>query len=184
MRIRRSTRAEAVIREAAGRWIFGTGTTDLAAVLLDTLREQGLTLASAESCTGGLVGGRITAIAGSSDVYLGGVVSYANEAKTTLLGVPAELIERHGAVSEEVALAMVDGVASQLGADTAVAVTGIAGPGGGSEEKPVGTVWLAWKAQGRIESRRVGFGGDRAQIRARAAQAAILGLVKLVKGEG
>jgi nicotinamide-nucleotide amidase len=114
-------------------------------------------------------------------VYLGGVVSYANAAKTSLLGVPAELIERHGAVSEEVARAMVEGVASRLGADTAVAVTGIAGPGGGSEEKPVGTVWFAWRAQGRIEARRVGFGGDRAQIRARAAQAAILGLVREIR---
>ncbi len=168
--------AEAIIRAAADRWIFGTGNTDLAAVLLDALRSGGHTLATAESCTGGLVGGRITAIPGSSDVYLGGVVSYANEAKTALLGVPAELIERHGAVSEEVARAMADGAAARLGADCALAVTGVAGPGGGSEEKPVGTVWFAWKVGNRVETQRAGFGGDRGQVRARAAQAAILGV--------
>lgn len=176
--------AEAIIRRAAGKWIYGTGTTDLASVLIDALRERTLTLATAESCTGGMVGARITAIAGSSDVYLGGVVSYADAAKTTLLGVPAEEIARHGAVSEETARAMAAGIAQRLGADCAIAVTGIAGPGGGSEEKPVGTVWLAWKAGGVVEARRAGFPGDRDQVRTRASQAAILGLLRRVAGTG
>lgn len=176
--------AEAIIRDAAGRWIYGTGATDLAAVLIEALRERRLTLATAESCTGGMVGARITAIAGSSDVYLGGVVSYANDAKATLLGVPPDVIERHGAVSEETARAMAAGIAERLGADVAVAVTGVAGPGGGSEEKPVGTVWLAWKVGALIEARRVGFPGDRGQVRARATQAAILGLLRRLVGGG
>lgn len=176
--------AESVIREAAGKWIYGTGTTDLAAVLIDALRERKLTLATAESCTGGMVGARITSIAGSSDVYLGGAVSYANDAKATLLGVPPDLIERHGAVSEVTARAMAAGIAERLGADCAIAVTGIAGPGGGSEEKPVGTVWFAWKVGHLIEARRVGFPGDRGQVRARATQAGILGLLRRVAGTG
>lgn len=175
--------AEAVIREAAGKWIYGTGTTDLAAVLIDALRERKLTVATAESCTGGMVGARITAIAGSSDVYLGGAVSYANDAKATLLGVPPDVIERHGAVSEETARAMAAGIAERLGADCAIAVTGIAGPGGGSDEKPVGTVWFAWKVGHLIEARRVGFPGDRAQVRTRATQAGILGLLRRVVGQ-
>lgn len=175
--------AEAIIRDAAGRWVYGTGKTDLAAVLIDALRERTLTLATAESCTGGMVGARVTAIAGSSDVYLGGVVSYANDAKASLLGVPPDVIERHGAVSEETARAMAAGIAGRLGADVAVAVTGVAGPGGGSEDKPVGTVWLAWKVGAVIEARRVGFPGDRGQVRSRATQAAILGLLRRVVGD-
>lgn len=174
--------AETIVREAAGRWIYGGGTTDLAAVLLDALRGRKLTLATAESCTGGLVGARITAIAGASDVYLGGVVGYHNDAKATLLGVPPDVIERHGAVSEEVVRAMAAGVARALGAEVAVAVTGVAGPGGGTEEKPVGTVWFAWRVGGVVEAQRVGFPGDRWQVRTRAAQAAILGLLERVRG--
>ncbi len=176
--------AAALLREAAGRWIYGTGDTDLATVLIEALRERKLTLATAESCTGGMVGARITAIAGSSDVYLGGVVSYANDAKATLLGVPPDTIERHGAVSEETARAMAAGVAARLGADVTVAVTGVAGPGGGSPEKPVGTVWFAWKVGAVIEARRVGFPGDRRQVRTRATQAAILGLLVRLTGDG
>jgi nicotinamide-nucleotide amidase len=174
--------AETVLREAAGRWIYGTGAADLASVLLDTLRQRGLTLATAESCTGGMVGARITAIPRSSDVYLGGVVSYANDSKATLLGVDPGLIERHGAVSEETARAMVQGIAAALGADTAIAVTGVAGPGGGSDEKPVGTVWFAWQVGQVVEARRTGFPGDRDQVRTRATQAAILGLVHRIRG--
>lgn len=171
-------RAETEIRAAAGRWIFAGGDADLAEVVLQELRGRGLTLATAESCTGGLVGARVTAIPGSSDVYLGGVVCYANDAKTALANVPPDLIRVHGAVSEEVARAMALGVTARLGASAAIAVTGIAGPGGGTAEKTVGTVCFGWVVEGEVSSLRTGFGGDRGQVRTRAAQAALLGLLE------
>ena len=170
--------AEAVVRGAAGRWIYASGDRDLAEVVLDAARRAGETLAVAESCTGGMVGARLTAIPGSSDTFVGGVIAYANAVKVRELGVDPALIERHGAVSEEVARAMAAGVAGRLGAERAVAVTGVAGPGGGSEAKPVGTVWFAWWMRGELTSRMVTFPGDRGQVRARAAQAALLGLLR------
>ncbi|HET9064707.1 MAG TPA: competence/damage-inducible protein A [Gemmatimonadales bacterium] len=173
-------RAEAIVRDAAGTWIYGMGRTDLAEQLLDLLREMGLTLATAESCTGGMIGARITSITGSSDVYLGGAVAYADAAKVAVLGVPADLIAAHGAVSEEVARAMALGAAARLGASVAVSVTGIAGPGGGSETKPVGTVCLGWAIGGEASSRRIQITGDREQVRLRASHAALLGLYQLL----
>jgi nicotinamide-nucleotide amidase len=170
--------AERSVRDAVGRSVFATGSTDLAEVLLQGLRTRGLALATAESCTGGLVGARITAIAGSSDAYLGGVVSYANDVKESQLGVQPDTLREHGAVSEATAREMVQGIAARFGADVAVAVTGIAGPGGGTPEKPVGTVWFAWLVDGRVESERIGFAGDRGQVRERATQAALWGLVR------
>lgn len=169
--------AEAVVQGVVGEWIFARDDRDLAAVLLDALRERKLTLATAESCTGGLVSARITAIAGSSDVFVGGVVSYANTVKESLLGVSSATLATHGAVSEAAAREMVVGVAQRLGADAAVAITGIAGPGGGSDDKPVGTVWFAWFLEGEVWTKRVGFSGDRHQVRERAAQAALAGMV-------
>jgi nicotinamide-nucleotide amidase len=115
--------------------------------LLASCRAKGLLLATAESCTGGLIVGALTEIAGSSEVVERGFVTYSNEAKTAMLGVPRELIERHGAVSEEVAKAMVEGALAHSGADIAVSVTGIAGPGGGSAEKPVGLVHFGGAAK-------------------------------------
>jgi nicotinamide-nucleotide amidase len=161
------------LRERAGAYIYGGDAADLAAVVLDLCRELSLTVATAESCTGGLIGARITAVPGSSDVYLGGVVAYANSVKEALLGVPAESIRGTGAVSEEVATAMAAGARSRTGADVGIAVTGIAGPGGGSVEKPVGTVWIA--AQIGEEARTFGrvYVGDREEVRMRAAQAAL-----------
>lgn len=173
--------AEAIVRGAAGAWIYGTGRTDLTEQLLDLLREMGLTLATAESCTGGMIGARITAIPGSSDVYLGGAVSYADAAKVELLGVSADLIRAHGAVSEEVARAMALGVASRLGASVALSVTGVAGPGGGSDRKPVGTVCLGWAVGGEVESHRTLISGDREQVRIRASQASLLGLYQRLR---
>lgn len=111
--------------------------------LLQLLRSKNLTLATAESCTGGLIAGTLTAVAGSSDAVERGFVTYSNEAKAEMIGVPAHLIKQHGAVSEEVARAMAEGALKHSRADVAVAVTGIAGPGGGSAEKPVGLVHLA-----------------------------------------
>lgn len=119
-----------------------------AAALLDACRAKGLKLATAESCTGGLIAAILTEVPGSSDVFERGFVTYSNEAKTEMLGVPAELIARHGAVSEEVARAMVLGALAHSPADIAVAVTGVAGPGGGSAEKPVGLVHLAAARRG------------------------------------
>ena len=139
--------------------------------------RRGLTLATAESCTGGLVAARLTSVPGSSDVVLGGVVAYADEVKRAELGVAAELIAEHGAVSPEVAEAMAHGARERLGADVAVAVTGIAGPGGGSAEKPVGLVYLhAEGPQGGL-GREFSFPGDRASIRARS----VVGALHLVR---
>jgi nicotinamide-nucleotide amidase len=173
--------AAALLRERAGEHVYGGDETDLAGVVLEAARARGVTLATAESCTGGLVGGRLTAIPGSSDVYLGGVVCYADELKTALLGVEPSLLQTHGAVSEPVALAMARGAIERLGAGAAVSVTGIAGPGGGSEEKPVGTIWLGLAAGGRAEARHVRLVGDRQEIRARAAQAALHLLLRALR---
>jgi nicotinamide-nucleotide amidase len=165
--------AAALLRERAGPWAYGEGDDDLAALVLERARRLGRRLGTAESCTGGLVGGRLTEIPGSSDVYVGGVVSYANDLKTGLLGVDPALVETHGAVSEAVAMAMARGAAERLNADLVVSVTGIAGPGGGSEHKPVGTVWFGLGYRGEVSARRSLFVGTRHDIRARAAQTAL-----------
>src|SRR5205823_10547788 len=124
------------------RYLFSRDDRPVQALVLDLCRAEGVTLATAESCTGGLVAARLTSVPGSSDVFLGSVVAYSDEVKRAELDVPAELLERHGAVSAEVAAAMARGARARLGADVAVAVTGIAGPGGGTEEKPVGPVYV------------------------------------------
>ena len=160
------------LRSRVEAYAYGVDDADLAAVVLDRCRALDFTLAVAESCTGGMLGERITSIPGSSDVFLGGVIAYHNEVKRSLLGVRAEAIERSGAVSEEVVLQMASGVRERLGADVGVAVTGIAGPGGGTPEKPVGLVWIAVHAS-EVKARRFHVGGDRAEIRQRAAQAAL-----------
>jgi len=131
------------IRERLGAIVYGEGDDTLEVVVGRALREQGKTLAVAESCTGGLIAERITDVAGSSAYFLGGVVAYANEAKQALLGVDAALLAEHGAVSEPVARAMAEGARERFGADLALATTGISGPDGGSEEKPVGLVYIA-----------------------------------------
>jgi len=138
-------------------------------IVLALCRARGLTLATAESCTGGMVGERLTGIPGSSDVYLGGVVAYANGAKAALLGVPAEVLERHGAVSAESAAAMAAGARAALGADVAASVTGIAGPGGGTPVKPVGLVFAHVETPEASFGRRLDLPGDRESVRTRAA---------------
>ncbi len=150
--------------------------------LLDACRNQGLRITTAESCTGGLVVGALTANPGSSDVVERGFVTYSNEAKSEMLGVPAELIARKGAVSMEVALAMADGVLKQSPADIAVAVTGVAGPGGGSDTKPVGLVHIVAARRGGArlhEELRLGDVG-RDEVRERTVQAAVALMAKLV----
>jgi nicotinamide-nucleotide amidase len=134
---------EQAIRQIGGQDCFGGDNDSLASVVLDQLRQRGQTLAVAESCTGGGVGSALTGVSGSSDVLLGGVIAYANRIKQDLLGVPTELLEREGAVSASVVEAMAQGARQQLSSDWAIAVSGIAGPGGGSAAKPVGLVHLA-----------------------------------------
>lgn len=178
-----ATEADARLADASrrlhanvGAHAWGDGDEDLAELLLAKLRALGKTLAVAESCTGGMLGARLTAISGSSDVFLGGVVTYSNTAKTALLGVPERMITNQGAVSPPVAESMVDGIAMRLRSDAAVSITGIAGPGGGTEEKPVGTVWIGISWGGVVTSQKFHFAGDREAVRARAVQAALFGL--------
>ncbi len=150
------------------RYLFSRDVRPVEELVLDLCLEEGLTLATAESCTGGMVAQRLTSVPGSSQVFLGGVVAYADEVKAAELGVPRDVLERHGAVSAEVAEAMAAGARERLGADLAVAVTGIAGPGGGSEEKPVGLVYLHAEAPSGARSADFVFPGDREGIRRRA----------------
>ncbi len=147
----------------------------LEAVVGELLRKAGATLATAESCTGGLVSERVTRVAGSSDYFLGAAVTYSNELKTRLVGVPPELLAEHGAVSEPVARAMAEGVCKALGSDYGIGITGVAGPGGGSEEKPVGTVHIALAGPGGEGTghRKVRFPGDRERVRLHASQLAL-----------
>lgn len=171
---RRLRDAARLLRERAGPNVYGTGDSDLAALVLDEARLRGLRLAVAESCTGGLLGARLTDIPGSSDVFVGGVIAYDNALKVDLLGVPERLLAEHGAVSEPVARAMAEAAARRFGVGASLSVTGIAGPSGGSAEKPVGTVWLGCAMEGRVETSRALFPGSRQEVRARAAQAALL----------
>jgi nicotinamide-nucleotide amidase len=144
--------------------------------LAEKLKERGLTLATAESCTGGLIAFELTNVSGSSDWFVGGVVAYANSVKESLLGVPGETLVAHGAVSRETVLAMASGAARALGADCALAVSGIAGPAGGTPEKPVGTVWIGWSVEGRASAERFLFTGDRLAVKRASALAAVRGL--------
>ncbi len=137
------------------------------------LRDHGKTVSAAESCTGGLISSLLTSVPGSSEYYLGSVTSYANEVKTGVLGVPEEIIERHGAVSSECVAAMAEGVRRLTGSDYSVATSGIAGPGGGSEEKPVGLVWIGVSSQEGTETFRMVFNGDRKRNTARFAANAL-----------
>lgn len=166
------------LRRRAGDVIYGEGSDDLAAVLLARARQRGSRIAVAESCTGGLVGARITAIPGSSDVFVGGVIAYDNAVKSSGLGVDPALLAAHGAVSEPVAGAMAAGAAARFGTDLSLAVTGIAGPSGGTEDKPVGLVCFGTCVAGEVETFRYVFPGTRHEIRARAAQVALYRLYR------
>jgi nicotinamide-nucleotide amidase len=148
--------------------LFAEDERPVAEIVLDRCRALGLRLATAESCTGGLVGARLTDAAGASDVYVGGVIAYSNEVKERRLGVPADVLARHGAVSAEAAQAMAEGARDALDADAAIAVTGIAGPEGGTPEKPVGLVFISVLVPGREETERFVISGDREAVRARA----------------
>ena len=163
----------AALREPLARWVYADDERPVEALVLELCRERGLTLGTAESCSGGLVAARLTSVPGSSDVFPGAVVAYSNEVKARELGVPQALLDEHGAVSAEVAKAMVEGARSRLGVDVAVSVTGVAGPGGGTEEKPVGLVFLhASGPDGELAS-RFDLPGSREAIRGRSAVAAL-----------
>jgi nicotinamide-nucleotide amidase len=171
------------LRTELGDNAYGTGEDDLAGLLVDECRRRGLMLAVAESCTGGMIGERITAIPGSSDVFLGGVIAYANRLKSEF-GVADRILEAHGAVSEETVKAMAQGALEKLGADLVVAVSGIAGPEGGTADKPVGTVWFGFARKSAVEAVRYVFPGTRHEIRARASQLALFGLLRHAKSAG
>ena len=141
--------------------------------LVELLKAQGLTCATAESCTGGGVGSAITAVPGSSAVFAGGVISYSNEVKRDVLGVSARSLQTVGAVSGEVAAQMADGVRRLLKTDLSVSLTGIAGPDGGSAEKPVGLVWFGLSTKDGTRTEKVIFSGDRARVRAQAVTHAL-----------
>src|SRR5262249_50857300 len=143
-------RAAARLRDRVGKWIYGEDDEDLASVVLAMCQSRGLTIGVAESCTGGLLGARLTAIPGASDVVLGGVIAYHNDVKRDLLGVSEASMDAHGAVSEEVVREMAAGARRVTGARVGLGITGVAGPSGGTPDKPVGTVWLAVDVDGDV----------------------------------
>jgi nicotinamide-nucleotide amidase len=164
---------EAELRRRLGDAIYGTDEHTLEEAVVDLLAERQRTLAVAESVTGGLLGARLTNVPHSSDVFLGGLITYTNAAKRELLGIPSELLDRHGAVSDAVARQMAVGVRQRFGTALGVGITGLAGPGGGTEEKPVGLVFVGIAAADRVEAREYRFLGSRGDIRQRAATVAL-----------
>jgi nicotinamide-nucleotide amidase len=166
-------RLDADVRARLGDHVYGIGDATLAEVVGRRLVDEKATLAVAESCTGGLVGQQITAVAGSSRYFLGGVISYSNELKRDLLGVSTATLETYGAVSEPTVLEMADGVRARTGATWGVAVSGIAGPDGGTAEKPVGTVYIAVTRQGLREARKLFWPAERELVRQLSAHAAL-----------
>ena len=166
------------MRDRLGDHVFAVDERSAAELVLDAARAGGATLATAESCTGGMVAAELTAIPGSSDVFVGSAVTYSNRLKHALVDVPEEMLAEHGAVSAEVAQAMAQGARRRLGADVAVAVTGIAGPGGGTDEKPVGLVYLHVSGPGGETPMRMQWGGRRSDIRLRATVAALHALLE------
>jgi nicotinamide-nucleotide amidase len=169
----RADELERRLLDPLGRYLFARDERPIEALVLELYRERGWTLATAESCTGGLVAARLTSVAGSSDVFLGGVVAYSNGLKLSELAVPAEVLETYGAVSAETAAAMAAGARARLGADVAVAVTGVAGPGGGTPEKPVGLVYVHAEGPEGGEGLEFALPGDRATVRLRATVMAL-----------
>jgi nicotinamide-nucleotide amidase len=174
--------AHAQVKRHVGDYVFGTDDQTLESVIGDLLRRRGLTLAVAESCTAGLLSGRLTNVPGSSDYYLGGVISYADAVKQTELGVSRETLKTYGAVSEPSAREMAEGAMRRLNTDTAMSITGIAGPGGGSAKKPVGLTFIGLARQGRpTQIRRYLFSGSRDLVRERAVNAALALLLSSLK---
>lgn len=151
----------------------------LASRVIEIFREKGLSLALAESCTGGMIASCVTGVAGASDIFCGSAVVYINAAKETILGVSRETLEKHGAVSSECAQEMARGARRVYGADVAMSVTGIAGPNGGSEAKPVGTVWFGIATRDGEETFRIHFDGDRASVRGQTTETVLRRLAQI-----
>jgi nicotinamide-nucleotide amidase len=170
----RLAQAAATLRHPLGDMVFGENGADLAAVVLDALRRRAWTIGVGESCTGGMLGMRLTAIPGASDVVRGGVIAYANSVKIARLGVSESTLAGHGAVSVAVAEEMARGARVATGASVGVGITGIAGPDGGTAEKPVGTVCVAVAMEDVVESTSGRYVGDRDEVRRRATQAALM----------
>ena len=177
-------RAIEALRPRIADRVYGEDGDDLAKVVLDRREKAGLTLAVAESCTGGLLGARIAAIPGASQRFRGGVIAYDNDVKLGMLGVSADALAQHGAVSEAVAREMAIGVSRALDTQAAIAITGIAGPDGGSAEKPVGTVWFGIKVGDEVRAFHLVLPGDRSDIQARAAQYALDFMRRAIKNGG
>ena len=169
----RFANAEQMLRERLGNYIYATGDTDLAVTVGDLLKERKLTIALAESCTGGLLGKRLTDMSGASDYFITAFVTYSNDAKQKFLDVKEVTLQQHGAVSEEVAREMAVGAMKKADADVGVSITGIAGPTGGSDEKPVGLVWTAAAIGDVVKTRSFVMPGDRNEVRERGAQMAL-----------
>jgi nicotinamide-nucleotide amidase len=170
---RRLESAANMVRMTVGNSIYGEGDADLAAIVLERCRAKQRTIAVAESCTGGLLGARLTAVPGSSDVVVGGVIAYDNRIKQEMLDVRDDQIHTFGAVSEPVVRAMASGARERFKTSVGIGITGIAGPGGGTAEKPVGTVWIAIDVERAVVARCFNMIGDRDEIRRRSAQAAL-----------
>ncbi|MBQ9436230.1 MAG: competence/damage-inducible protein A [Bacteroidales bacterium] len=175
--------AVAGLYQIARQYIVGEDFETLPELLAHLMHNAGQTLASAESCTGGAIASKLTALAGASDYFLGGVVSYSNEVKEKALGVKHSTLTAHGAVSEETVREMVTGVRNRLGSDYAVATTGIAGPGGGTPTKPVGTVWIGIATPKQVIAKRMHFTGRREQVIERTCNEVYASLIRIVKEE-
>ncbi len=171
----------AVLKNLVGERVLRDGDATPAEIVIWLLKEKGLTLSTAESCTGGTVASRLTSVPGASEVYMGSVVSYSNDVKSRVLGVNEDVLVRNGAVSQPVVEAMALGVTGVCGTDCAIATSGIAGPGGGSAEKPVGTVWIAVNTPSGLESKVYHFPGDRTRVVDRATTVALVTLAKSLK---
>lgn len=174
-------RVRDILMGKAGKYVFGEGDTTLASVIGSILKERGQTLATAESCTGGLLGSMLTDVYGSSSWFVGGYVPYANEAKVRDLGVLEHTLELYGAVSEQTAKELSEGAKHRTGATYAISITGVAGPGGGTPEKPVGTVWISVAGPSRTVTLKYQFGSDRRINRERSAGAALGMLWRMIR---
>ena len=185
----REALSSAIMREVkklyliAGQYIVGEDMESLPEAVAQMMRFNNMTLSTAESCTGGTIASKLTALAGASQYFKGGVVAYSNEVKECALGVPHPTLEQHGAVSEETVRAMAEGVRQRLASDYSIATSGIAGPGGGTDDKPVGTVWIAVAGPSRTETRLKHFGDDRLRTIERTCNEAFSMLIGMMKGE-
>lgn len=179
---RQLNEAARLIEAKVANFIYGSEQDDMAAIVLALCGERGATVAVAESCSGGLLGGRFTSIPGSSAIFMGGVISYHNDSKIRDLGVSPDVLNEFGAVSEQTARAMASGVRQRFGTTVGLSITGVAGPSGGTPEKPVGTVWVAVDIEGDVQAVRAAMPGDRNEMRYRSTQLVLDRLRRALNG--